>query len=422
MATHGDDAHDGSSEQGAVKTLRRIQVIVRAMIQHAPGPIIVVIGHGLYRGQSVHWLANDTMPNSPITFAPAGITSHPRMRSPPVTFDGCINDNYCPGGTFFQLSAGADWQGGATNVVMMGLHLTNYTQGAVFAGNRGAGGVISHNRIESCHFERMGNMFNRSLCPCCSAIDTVYTQYNVYLGNTFSDIIGINLTDAFNPVPRWHPGLPGYFGTHMHVWYLAHNSSFNSIINNTIRNTFGDPVRFRDGSSRNQIIGNILSKTGSESAYEDWFCDADVSTRCQKHVECPSWLNNFSGNVLDGNFACLPLTAACYCQPSNTTHCHPPVVAAARVINSHNTQTEQPCSLRWSTVAATAAATATTRMTSWPPRLGTAAVSSAGHRRLFTPYTPIPCARPAGTPCTPAGAVGREGGGEWRGQAGHKCP
>ena len=55
----------------------------------------------------------------------------------------------------------------------------------------------------------------------------------------------------------------------MHAFYLSSNSSNNSITNNTILRAFGDPVRLRDSSSDNTIVGNVISQAGAESAFEE---------------------------------------------------------------------------------------------------------------------------------------------------------
>ena len=76
------------------------------------------------------------------------------------------------------------------------------------------------------------------------------------------------------------------------------------------------------------------------------FCDLKVDkTVCAGHEpECPSWNNNFSQNLLDGNFACDQLTAACLCQPSES-YCGSPRKGSLRVITDGNRHTATPCSI-----------------------------------------------------------------------------
>jgi parallel beta-helix repeat protein len=132
----------------------------------------------------------------------------------------------------------------------------------------------------------------------------------------------------------------------MHVFYLSNNSSRNNITNNTIRRAMGDPVRIRDSSSYNQITGNTFTQAGAESMFEEWFCDLKIDRRvCANHTaECPSWGNNVSDNLLDGNFVCRPLTVACLCQPRED-YCGEIPRNGARVIARGNRQTAQPCSI-----------------------------------------------------------------------------
>ena len=167
-----------------------------------------------------------------------------------------------------------------------------------------------------------------------------------------------------------------YAAEHMHVFYLSNNSTRNNITNNTIKRAMGDPIRIRDSSSYNQITGNTFSQAGAESAYEEWFCDLRVDERvCANHTaQCPSWQNNFSNNVLDGNFACQPLTIACLCQPSES-YCGAPPLNGARVIAKNNRHTARPCSigsdLRGDSIASLFAASSPAVMCSRPgPGLG----------------------------------------------------
>jgi hypothetical protein len=344
MRADGSDRHAGATNGTAVRTLTRAHELVRSLILGGPpAPIEVHIAPGRYSSRRWYdyrakWPSNDTMPESTITFMPApaavGVTTTPW----PVTFDGCAGPaGPCPGGTFFQVFASAptaDERPRPTNLVFQGIRLANFSQGFVFAGQRekGPGWALSHNTVRDSFLERMGNVFNTSLCPCCGAIATIHAHSSDFSGNIFTDIVGVQRG--------------AYLAEHMHVFYLSNNSTRNVISNNTILRAFGDPFRIRDASSDNQITGNVLSQAGAESAFEEWFCDLKVDAKvCAHHAaECPSWNNRFSSNLLDGNFACLPLAAACLCQPSED-YCGTPPPGSARVITVNNRHTAAPCSL-----------------------------------------------------------------------------
>ena len=75
-------------------------------------------------------------------------------------------------------------------MIIRGLHLTNYSQGVIFTGLRGSHGhkhdmngpdfALRHNTVKDCWFERMGNVFNTSLCPCCGAVALVHTHDSTF--------------------------------------------------------------------------------------------------------------------------------------------------------------------------------------------------------------------------------------------------
>lgn len=415
MRSNGSDRHSGISNSLAVRSLTRVHALVRELILADPSTDIEVhIAPGTYRSTMYYdyrakWPSNDTMQHATITFMPApaapalsipsssSSSSLPASPPWPVTFDGCNTAaGPCPGGTFFDMFFSvprADGAPRATNMVFQGLHMTNFSQGIVFTGCKvirghcpnsnishhehnlnGPSYSLSSNTIRDCWFERMGNVFNTSLCPCCGAVATVHTHHSLFTGNLFTDVVGIQRgvwpSGAKKPDPGW------YAAEHMHAFYLSNNSTRNNITNNIIVRAMGDPIRIRDSSSFNQITGNTFSQAGAESAFEEWFCDLRVDKKvCANHTaQCPSWQNNFSNNLLDGNFACGPLTVACLCQP-NEDYCGAPPHNGARVIARNNRHTAKPCSigrrLRGGAAASLFAASPSATMCSRPgPGLG----------------------------------------------------
>ena len=235
MRSNGSDRHSGISNSVAVRTLTRVHMLVREMIVADPYTDIEVhIAPGTYRSHKfydyrVKWPSNDTMQHATITFMPAPAPPSPVLW--PVTFDGCNTAvGPCPGGTFFDIFFSVPRKDGATratNLIFRGLHMTNFSQGIVFTGceviaghcaNRsvshhehntnGGAYALSSNTIRDCWFERMGNVFNTSLCPCCGAIATVHTHNSLFTGNIFTDVVGIQRgiwpPGAKKPDPGWY--------------------------------------------------------------------------------------------------------------------------------------------------------------------------------------------------------------------------
>jgi hypothetical protein len=213
MRCDGSDRHSGQSDSVAVRTLTRVHALVRELILADPKTDIEIhAAPGTYRSNHYYdyrskWPSNDTMEDATITFMPAPAPTQSSMAWP-VTFDGCATaTGPCPGGTFFDLFFSRPKQDGSmrvTNLVFRGLHLTNFSQGIIFTGCEVfAGGhcqhanvshhehnmngltfAISGNTVRDCFFERMGNVFNQSLCPCCGAIATVHAHDSLFTGNT----------------------------------------------------------------------------------------------------------------------------------------------------------------------------------------------------------------------------------------------
>ena len=208
MATDGADSNKGRSKAEAVKTLNGVQWRVHnLLLLDSTTPIEVHIHPGTYWGQQTKWPSNFTMEAASITFKPAPSDAAAASSGFEVTFDGCLGpDGPCEGGTFFDVFLKAPGQGlpgvgRSTNLNIERLHLTNYSQGVIFTGLRGSHGhkhdmngpdfALRHNTVKDCWFERMGNVFNTSLCPCCGAVALVHTHDSTFTGNLFTDIIGI---------------------------------------------------------------------------------------------------------------------------------------------------------------------------------------------------------------------------------------
>jgi parallel beta-helix repeat protein len=242
-------------------------------------------------------------------------------------FDGCTAAGACAGRTWFTLASSS---GASTNLVFQGLRVTRYTTAISLEGNRDSVNRFnSGNRITACLFDRIGNGFAPTLPSSTAAIRLVNSDRNVIEGNTFTDVINVGRNAAL-----------------IHAMYVAHGSSGNTIRNNTIERSTGDPIRLRDYSNNNTIEHNTLSRVGTAAGYTDWYCDHDTRTDCTKATpECPSWNNAFRDNVLDGKWSCAALANFVYFQDAAATGCSPPSAGAPRLRTSGNRASARPCSL-----------------------------------------------------------------------------
>lgn len=315
MATDGDDNNEGQSLAQAVQTLARVQALIAERM-----PVVDVevrIAPGTYRGQTVRW--KTSLAEHRIRFMPAG---DDKVR--PV-FDGCLSENNCPGGTWFHVDV-AD--GRETRLHFEYIHVKRYQTAISFNGNRNSEATSNgSNRLYGCYFEDIGNGFNAELRYSTAAVRLVNSDDNEISNNHFVNVI--NQTS----------------GALIHAIYVAHMSDRNRIERNRFYRSTGDPVRVRDYSNGNAITANRFIQVGTHAGYTDWYCDHDARTDCTKlEPECPSWLNTFRDNTLDGTWTCGALSAFHYFQDESTTGCQPPSADARRLRTSGNSTTAAPCS------------------------------------------------------------------------------
>ncbi len=313
LSPSGSDSRDGLTRARAVKSLARVQALLRANPPRCN--VEVEIAPGVYRNQRVVW--ETTYPNYRITFRAADRTKRP-------VFDGCTAGGSCSGGTFFSLRSST---GKATNLHFWYLHVRNYQTAINLQGDRNReSGSNGHNRIYGNYFERIGNIYNSSVAPSTACVRLVNSDDNEIANNHFVNVVNTRS------------------GGLIHGIYAAHRSDRNTIKNNRFLRSSGDPIRLRDFSNNNVITGNTLIRVGVAAGYTDWYCDSDTRNDCTKSTpECPSWNNQFRDNVLDGTWTCGSLPAFQYFQDDKATGCSKPS-GAVRLRTSGNTRTSRPCS------------------------------------------------------------------------------
>lgn len=296
-----------------------------------------------YFGQPVKWTY--TMPEHSITFKPLDPDNQP-------TFEGCnpmddcfdrsyeehcrncedqpgdpgcpcspvereenLSRCHCAGGDrrragvwFEHRSTG---QGQRSNLVFENLRVEGYQDGIGLRGNfddalRWTGG----NAIVNCTFKDLGD----------GQIDDFedpdrenrgkprYGRAGVTLANSRDNVVIGNLFDNLPNDYNIYEG--GDTEQYMHGVYLLWYSHNNLIADNVFKRVSGNPTNIRDFSNSNEVSSNLFSKSDRLAAFSEWYCNFEVEEpgHCTKtppaeNRECPSYLNLFHDNILDGRFS-----------------------------------------------------------------------------------------------------------------------
>lgn len=315
MSPTGSDANTGLSSSQPVKTLERVQNVIR---QAAPQCATTVkVGLGTYYAQSVDWTYRTDFE---IKFEPAdGYASKVR----PV-FNGCSASGVCNQLTWFTVSVT-----GSTRLNFRYLRVQRYSTAISMNGNRDTESEsIRHNKIYGMYFKAIGNGWAgaESHGTSTAAIRFVNADSNAVENCHFYDVTN-----------RASGGL-------LHALYIAHSSDANYVARNVFETVSGDAIRVRDYCFDNVIEGNRITRAGSVG-YSEWFCDSDSRPDCTKPDECWSWENTFSNNTLDGTYSCSTMPVWKYFQTSSAGNCTRPPRGAVRLHTFGNTRSSTPCSL-----------------------------------------------------------------------------
>jgi hypothetical protein len=224
-----------------------------------------------YLGQTVDW--THVSPDHTISFLPEDYRSIGVLGvavGRPV-FDGQGAEDW-----FFDLRHPEIGEtGGRTNVRFYYLHIQGYVPGAIrfrgeWNGESGGSGWNGGNTVRGCCFSKLGNMRFASDSPGYGALDLVNSDGNVIANNRFEHIEN-----------------RGEDGALIHAVYLAHNSEHNRVAGNSFTYVSGDPIRVRDCSNYNAVIGNSFRRAGNLAFISDWYAEG----------ECRSWENEFRDNA-----------------------------------------------------------------------------------------------------------------------------
>ncbi|PSJ65363.1 NosD domain-containing protein [Kumtagia ephedrae] len=195
--------------------------------------------------------------------------------------------------------------GQATNVTIKGLTIRNYRQAILLYGSKhNYERWNGFNTISSNKFERIGLFIDLPI-KSYSAIMLINSRNNLISDNTFTDVKNYNYCRG------------------MHSIYLRTYSSWNMIRDNVFNIGCGDPIKFRDSSNYNLVIGNRFESQAGPGLVVDSYCVSKEGA-CRT-VECPSFGNVVENSIVDsaGDGEIVPhLTRTV--GPSSLSHCPTP--------------------------------------------------------------------------------------------------
>ena len=270
MAPDGSDQKDGSSTGNAVATLDRAWALAKAKRNE---PVTVYVGPGTYKGQS---LVIDARAGVPPKFEIVGRRSEDKDW--PV---------FVGGGAPLTWLTWKQANGKPTGLRVEGIEIREYLTAISLEGNRDEPGAFNAGTIIRDNvFRRIGSIATDDDKLSTAVIRLVNSHDNLIEKNRFVTIRNKSGCDA------------------LHAVYVAHFSSGNRILGNTVEDTCGAVVKLRDRANDNVIEGNRFSKVEKAPAVQEWFCDKGARKGCTKALgECPSTGNVQRGNQLNNSVA-----------------------------------------------------------------------------------------------------------------------
>lgn len=286
LSATGSDAEDGLRPKEAVRTLARVQEVLRAHSPHTD--VEIRIKRGVYVAPQTTW--DFYIPGRSISFLPAdyqygeaasGIVGRPIFRG-----DGSR-------GWWLRAQLPAGHRGGDTGLRFYYLQVERYS----------SGGLIIHGGITT---NRLGL---RVPATAGANRNTIYGMLFQQLGSKHADagfgFGGVDLVNSSRNVIRnnhfrYHENI-GADASLIHGVYLAHGSKRNRVTANRFDFISGSLVRTRNDSNGNHIYANTFEGAGPVSHYAEWFCDAPCVRSNPGHPrECASHNNHFHHNTILG--------------------------------------------------------------------------------------------------------------------------
>lgn len=294
----GTDAADGSTELKAVKSLERVQEIVSSNSDNVT-EVQVLFAPGTYRGMSVTWK----------TFPGIWLRFRPSQANKDVIFDGRGGKE----SVFFRAHPSEpkakDQAPVPMRLELRNLIIRNYCEGISLRSWNYAipapGGA--ENLIVGNTFEYIGSKYDpvirskKRRGACTAALRLQGVEKTIVENNTFRHIINVDKS-------KTHLGR--YGPAHLHAIYVANMARGNMIKNNIFEDFSGDPIRIRDRSDGNHIIGNTFGSVSSGikpntiHAVSQWYCNTSIRACVEEHSErkeCESSGLRIDDNRIIGN-------------------------------------------------------------------------------------------------------------------------
>ena len=302
VAPNGDDSRSGKLPAEALRSLKRVQQLLKSQSLRIEGKQLTVkMLPGTYRNMGVDW--DYVAPGKQIVFEPAEAT-------PPGKYSVIVSGNGDELGQFFRLRITEPSTTPVnTGIVIRNLHVTDFCEG-VSLGDWKSKGPAAGNVIEGNLFSRIGSKYETPTPQptgkplpdgkCVAGIRVQDSTQNTIRGNTFAQIE--NLPSGQTGAKKYGPAL-------LHAIYVSNKSTANRIENNTFREFTGSPVRIRASSNDNVVAGNTfespiyVAQTEGKytiSAVSQWYCNDAVKVCKDKaedgQAECPSTGLEIVGN------------------------------------------------------------------------------------------------------------------------------
>jgi hypothetical protein len=309
VSPNGSDKASGRSREEAVRSLERVQELLRqAKPSQDQKDFAVRFLPGVYRGIEVEW--NFYSPGRRVLLAPAdeGPAGGERFQ---VVIDGTNSKQE----RFLTLRLkDAPASSVPTALTLRGLHIRNYCEG-VSLGDFHATSDMTDNVVEGNLFTEIGSKYQAPTAKskgkavpegeCAAALRLQHASNGVVRKNIFRRIE--NLPAEETASGKYGPSL-------LHSIYIADHSTGNLIEDNRFEAFTGSPVRIRAESDHNRIVSNTFSSPVYAVARNDknqiyavsqWYCN-DASEACRDKAargkqECPSVGTEIVGNRLVGD-------------------------------------------------------------------------------------------------------------------------
>ncbi|MEV4316105.1 right-handed parallel beta-helix repeat-containing protein [Actinocrispum sp. NPDC049592] len=305
MSATGSDAASGLSPSAPVRSLVRVQEVLRAAKPSTD--VEIRIKQGTYEAPPMQdwrfYVPGHTVSFMPIDYTygegQGGIAGRPIFRNVPSE----------PSGFWLQPRLPLDhadplYEGGTTGLRFYYLQVEQYSAGGMsFFGDserdvtdetynppmrqRGSKGM-NGNTVFGMVFTHLGSKW----APCGA---TCYGWGAIVLTNSSDNRIANNhFTNIENH---------GAYAGHIHGLYVTHFSSNNTMSGNDFTYINGDPVKIRDRSNLNTVEANTFVRTGRAGFYRDEFCDM-TCVRANPGLErqCASYHNRFANNHLISDY------------------------------------------------------------------------------------------------------------------------